>query len=854
MRFAAIILIVVAQFAAAQTPPPAPPTEQAPSATEPAPADADDSNLLGKVNTSSGESRRNENIQFNQIDNNGLREAQKRVGTSATAIEVFKADQNYYGAEYGNNPSAQIHLTAPKTESGWHGSLFEAHNNSVFSARSFFQFGPVQPARSNQFGFQLGGGLWKNGFLSLEGTEDQNRGFVNGNVLVPLPSERAPLTRDPAVARVVQRFIDAYPLALPNRPDIDPRALNTNAPQKISTHSSGEILDQRLSRRDHLTARHTFVLQKVDAFAFVHGQNPNTTTRNNDVRLTWLRNIDPNTQLTASAGFDRSHTLLVPKVDSVGPAVNIGTVYTQLGPSSTLPIDRVQNRFRYAFAVTRRLGAHSVSAGAELARMQFNGRESSSNRGTFSFRSNFGNDAITNFRLGLPDRASIGVGDINRGFRYLRGQYFAGDTWKAATRLTVSYGVRYSPMSAPAEVNNRTTVNVDCDCNNVAPRLGLAWKLKDRLGVLRANYGIHYGEIFPTTFQQVRWNPPQYVKAEVQVPDLLDPYGKISLAPGARATVYGIPRDLKTPYSQQYNLQWELELPANAKLQLAYTGSRTWKLFFLNFTNRALPAGADTSANVNDRRPNKAYYDYRFAQNIARGYFDAARATVILPNLRGLSGDVAYWFSKAIDTGASYTNTAAGDDAVQGYSQSEFLITKDLKGPSTFDQSHAALLRLNYALPGHWTASTIFLAKTGMPFSVIAGSDGPGFGNVDGVNGDRPNVIDPRVLGRTIGNPDTATALLPKSAFAFISPGTSRGNLGMGTFRKGGIRNLNATVSRVWNVRASGSVAFRGEAINLMNTPQFAAPNDDLTSPAFGKITNTLNDGRTFRLTLRLGF
>ena len=141
-----------------------------------------------------------------------------------------------------------------------------------------------------------------------------------------------------------------------------------------------------------------------------------------------------------------------------------------------------------------------------------------------------------------------------------------------------------------------------------------------------------------------------------------------------------------------------------------------------------------------------------------------------------------------------------------------------------------------------------------MPFSVVAGSDAPGFGNVDGVSGDRPNILNPSLLGRTIGNPDTSVALLPKSAFSFIRPGESRGNLGSGTFRKGGIRNMNANLTRVWSVRQTASVAFRAEAINLMNTPQFAEPGTDLTSPSFGKITNTLNDGRTFRFTLRLGF
>jgi hypothetical protein len=47
---------------------------------------------------------------------------------------------------------------------------------------------------------------------------------------------------------------------------------------------------------------------------------------------------------------------------------------------------------------------------------------------------------------------------------------------------------------------------------------------------------------------------------------------------------------------------------------------------------------------------------------------------------------------------------------------------------------------------------------------------------------------------------------------------------------------------------------WRAEAYNLSNTPQFDEPQRNLSSPAFGKITNTLNDGRVFQFGLRFVF
>ena len=105
----------------------------------------------------------------------------------------------------------------------------------------------------------------------------------------------------------------------------------------------------------------------------------------------------------------------------------------------------------------------------------------------------------------------------------------------------------------------------------------------------------------------------------------------------------------------------------------------------------------------------------------------AFNGLLVLPDRHGLSVDASYWFSKALDAGSAYTNTAAGDDALQGNSQSQNLLQADLKGPSVFDQSHAALLRVHYNLPGRsvfakWVISSTLLAKSGMPFTVLTGS------------------------------------------------------------------------------------------------------------------------------------
>lgn len=55
-------------------------------------------------------------------------------------------------------------------------------------------------------------------------------------------------------------------------------------------------------------------------------------------------------------------------------------------------------------------------------------------------------------------------------------------------------------------------------------------------------------------------------------------------------------------------------------------------------------------------------------------------------------------------------------------------------------------------------------------------------------------------------------------------------------------------------MRGEQRLRFRAESVNLFNTPQFAEPGFDLVLPNFGQITNTLNDGRTFRFWLNFLF
>ena len=828
-------------------------------------------NLLGEVNSQQGEGRRNENVRLTLIDNNVLRELNERLGISATAVKSFQIDRSYWATEYGGQPSRPLHAP-PARASRVNGNLFLTHTNSAVSARSFFQVGAVQPARSNNYGLTVGMPAWSGAALTVTASQTRNRGQVNGNVLVPTPEERIPLATEPATRAFVQRIMDAYPAVLPNRTDINPRALNTNSPQDIANDRASATLDQSTGSKGRITMRYSLVLQSVDAFQLVGGQNPNTTTRNHQSRITWSREWTSRFTSDLTAGFDRVGSQLIPDESSIGPWIRVGQALDSIGPPGRFPVDRAGNNFRYGARFRYRRGNHNFLFGGDVHRGQINGRELQDHRGRFIFRRNFGNSAVTNLRLGLASNYAIAIGDVHRGFRRWMSQVYVGDDWKASKNLTLSLGLRWEPVAKPTEVNQLTEVPYSSDLNNLAPRFGFAYRLPGRWGALRGAYGIHYGEIFTATYIQARINPPQNVTVVVQTPSLIDPLedvGQVSFDPNVRSIRFDIAPDLRIPYTHNYNFTWEFEVAKDWTVDLAYVGSRTHKILSMFFLNRARPAEgvAQTTATVNRRRPDQRFFNVLHVTNGSRGFFDAGRATLRMPRWGGLNLEASYWWSKSIDLGGSYLNTAANANRRLTESPSEFDVHGELRGVSTFDQPHAALINFSYqtaalgsrgrlmrSLFGAWQLSSVLLFKSGTPFSVLAGSDAPGFGNVDGSQSDTPLLLDPAILGRSIDDPDTSFDQLSRDAFGYIAPTDLRGNLGRNTFRRDGIANINMAVSKSWTLGGDNALLLRAESLNFTNHPQFEDPGANLAEANFGRITNTLNDGRTFRFTLRLTF
>jgi len=253
---------------------------------------------------------------------------------------------------------------------------------------------------------------------------------------------------------------------------------------------------------------------------------------------------------------------------------------------------------------------------------------------------------------------------------------------------------------------------------------------------------------------------------------------------------------------------------------------------------------------------------------------------------RGLTFRAAYTFSKDINLGGDFTNTASGVEIPPetGTATCETCNrVSDQKGLALFDTPQVFTVSYVYRLPFFsgsrgrlaaaakgWQISGTTLFQSGVAYHFHTGSDAPGYGNVDGNSADRPNILNLFLLGMSFDNPDTVPAIvgadtcrppgtdgLPylhcKYFDTNIAPG-GRGNLGWNTFRKDGTANWNVAFGRNFPIRGEHSLDLRGEFLNFFNTPQFDKPGTQLAVATFGKITNTVNKGRQVQFTLKLSF
>jgi hypothetical protein len=463
---------------------------------------------------------------------------------------------------------------------------------------------------------------------------------------------------------------------------------------------------------------------------------------------------------------------------------------------------------------------------------------------------------------------------------------------------------------------------------------------------VRGGFGMFHGRIYQSIFSQIgastRFNPPRAATLSWTNPEMsvVDPTAGFVFRPGpptAQVSLANIDPNLHMPYTEQWNFTVERQLPWNAAFQASYIGNRGIGFIFYNWLNRAqFPwtstqpvAYRDPSAfpgvtfdkidpdlfnaspapgyislqqsRTNARRTDGRYSGILEVSNGAWSYYNALQLQYTQRMRAGMTFQAGYTWSKNIDTGSEATFVGTGDiNAVVSERQG----ARSLRGVSRLSQPQRFTVSYLYELPffknekgpagwnravsgvigralGGWQVSGITTFGSGNPFTVGLGYDLNG----DAIGGDRPFLLDPGVLGRSVDNgrvnPATGRKFsqdqVPITAFAPTAdiaatrqwpwyPGSGIvGSLGRNTFWSHGQNNWDVAIIK--NVRLYGErhhLQFRAEMFNLPNRVQFDLPAFvsvvDTGIPGwrlqsrFGEITGQRNSSRFMQMSLRYTF
>ena len=555
-----------------------------------------------------------------------------------------------------------------------------------------------------------------------------------------------------------------------------------------------------------------------------------------------------------------------------------------------------------------------------------------------------GGSSFATMLLGVADGGGI-TSLHNIDYRRQTYAGFTQDDWKASDRLTLNLGLRYEVFSTVKEHNNEegtfvfgpntmlvpsgqneqltpllaasipithgTRGLISPDLNNFAPRIGFAFQAMNKL-VLRGGYGIFYGgqENGPYSNPSPGFNPPFFSSESFSTPcgnlasnpafpagnvlncsiPSLNMNGSNTLANGFPPTalsnpntpeLYSVDPNLGTPYTQQWHLGWQYQMPADTMLDVSYAGSRGLKLFgFYNGNEAALATlpqyaaacianfGGLLACPTAERRPAHAVApgappgstcdlsptddcDPVFDTSIATfrsndvSNYNSLQVRFEKRPTHGLQFQASYTWSHALDdaSSASLGSQNAGDFRFQNDPILEY-------GNADFDVRQRFVISYAYDLPfgkdkafggsasgvwnqiiGNWQIAGITLATTGnwyTPTDIatnLSTSDGGG----EVASAARPNVV-----GNPNGHPCVPGTLFNTCAFATNTVIGSFGDAGRNIIQGPGVQNWDISIFKFFPISEQKRLEFRAEFFNAFNhyDPEFDNPGSFNTNVA----------------------
>jgi hypothetical protein len=546
-------------------------------------------------------------------------------------------------------------------------------------------------------------------------------------------------------------------------------------------------------------------------------------------------------------------------------------------------------------------GAHNVTVGGDIRRLDFNQIAQQNPRGAFTFTGNMTGQpgpngqsvsgtgySLADLLLGMPDSSSIAYSQFgaDKYFRASWADTYITDDWHLRGNFTLNFGLRWDFQAPVTELYDRlvslevgqdwTTTAPVCgaappstaagtctsagqaglpvalvrpDYREFQPRIGLAWKpFPKRSTVVRAGYGLYYNtSVFQPLANQMSQQAPWSDSSINRYTAGTAPSIENAFALSPTGQTFALDPNFRIGYIHNWQTSVQQNLRGSFVATFTYSGNKGTHQVqeFIPWTT---PAGAPASAYPSN---------YVYETSNGNSTYNSASAQLQHRFHNGFMGNATYIFAKAIDDAQSLGGRGA---AGSGYAQN-WLDLEAERSLSSFNRTHTLNLTFQYStgmgtrggtlingwkgvLLKDWTLGPSVTLASGLPLTpTVPGLQAAGTG------------IGGTTRADYVGGP--LDAALPGYGFntaVFLAPASGEwGNAGRNIITGPMQFTLNGSAGRVFRFGERRSVDIRFDGTNVLNHVTWASWNTMLGNSQFG-LPTAATSMRNIQATVRFRF
>ncbi|HXI74801.1 MAG TPA: TonB-dependent receptor, partial [Pyrinomonadaceae bacterium] len=539
------------------------------------------------------------NFMINGINLNDMVQNQVTFQPTINTVSEFKIDNSTYSAEYGRNSGSIVNIATRSGSNQFHGELYDYFRNNALDARNFFN--PTTQAQSalkrNQFGGDVGGPIRRDHtffFASYEGLR-HHQGLNTASAVLS-DTDRA--TIQAGTNAIAQNLLSLIPEA--NGTLNGAAAFFGSASANVNIDQGTIDISHNFSDRDRI---HGYYVNQKDLRqeptqgANIPGFGDTREGHRQVLTFNETHVFSPSLVNEARIGANRVHITFAPNnltdPASLGlagvlganqtflPTIRIQDLGLVFGDERNFPQGRGDTTYVLADTVNYIRGAHSLKFGVEFR--DFRNNNFNGDPGQLVF------NTTPNFINGTVDTSARTLNSVANRITQNALEFFAQDSYKVTSSLTLELGLRYAWNKTPNEAKNRfvnfdlTTGELvpsgdpyDQNNKNFQPRVGFAWDpFRSGKTVVRGAYGYQVDQPITGIITGLNSNPPFAVPIAVNSATPINSLGaQYDPANAANLAPLVVNPNFKNANVQSWNLNVQHKVTSTLGLMIGYFGNK----------------------------------------------------------------------------------------------------------------------------------------------------------------------------------------------------------------------------------------------------------------------------------------